>query len=157
MFITSESHRSSLTIDFDSFGAFTEYGIRESLRFYGLSKLVLCTFATELSRRLNPGESIEVAVHAMCPGGVATNIARHAPTLLKPIVNPLLRRLFQSPEKAVRPVVYLCCAEEAGSVTGMYLHMMQRKAVSRTASDPDNGARLWEASEALVAKSRESR
>ncbi len=157
VFITSESHRSSHAIDFERFGAFTEYGIRESLRAYGLSKLVLCTFATELSRRLNPAGSVEVAVHAMCPGGVATNIARHAPLLLKPIVNPVLRRLFQSPEQAAGPVVYLCCAEEAGNVTGMYLHMMQRKAVSRTASDPDNGARLWEASEALVAKSRESR
>ena len=157
VFITSESHRSSHAIDFERFGAFTEYGIRESLRSYGLSKLVLCTFATELSRRLNPGESVEAAVHAMCPGGVATHIARDAPILLKPIVNPVLRRFFQSPEKAVRPVVHLCCAEEAGNVTGMYLHMMQRKAVSRTAADPDNGARLWEASEALVAKSRESR
>ena len=157
VFITSESHRSSHGIDFERFGAFMEYGIRESLRAYGLSKLVLCTFATELSRRLNPGKNVEVAVHAMCPGGVATNIARHAPILLKPIVNPVLKRFFQSPEKAVGPVVYLCCAEEAGNATGMYLHMMQRKAVSRTASDPDNGARLWQASEALVAKSRESR
>ena len=49
--------------------------------------------------------------------------------------------------------MYLCCAEEAGSSTGMYLHMMHRKQVSPPASDPENGTKLWEASEALVAKS----
>ena len=156
VFIASESHRSSHAIDFDRFGAFTEYGIRESLKSYGLSKLVLCTFASELSRRLNPSESVEVAVHAMCPGGVATNISRDTPMLLKPIINTVLKHFFQAPEEAIGPVVYLCCAEEAGNATGMYLHMMRRKLVSRAAADPDNGVRLWEASEALVAKSRES-
>lgn len=34
----------------------------------------------------------------------------------------------------------------------MYLHMMQQKSVSRAASDPENGIRLWDASEVLVAK-----
>ena len=157
VFIASESHRSFQAIDFDRFGAYTEYGMKDSLKHYGLSKLAVCTFATELSRRLNPGEGVDVAVHAMCPGGVATNIARDAPALLKPILNPVLRRFFQSPEEAIGPVVYLCCAEEAGKATGMYLHLMRRKEVSGAASDPDNGARLWKVSEALVAKSRESR
>lgn len=152
VFIASESHRSSHTIDFDHFGAFADYGIKEGLKYYGLSKLVLCTYATELSRRLNPGGNVEVAVHAMCPGGVATNIARDAPVWLKPLVNPLLARFFQPPEQAIGPVIYLCCAEEAGTATGMYLHLMQRKSVSPAAADPDNGTRLWEASAALLAE-----
>ena len=91
----------------------------------------------------------------MYPGGVATGIARDAPSLLKPLINPVLRRFFQSPKEAFGLVIYLCCAEPAGNATGMYLYMMQRKYVSTTASDPENGARLWEASEALVAKSGE--
>lgn len=95
-------------------------------------------------------------MHAMCLGGVATNIARDTPLPLKPIINPALRLLFQTPEKATGPAIYLCCAETAGEATGMYLHLMQRKSVSPAASDPENGARLWEASEALVAKSRDS-
>ena len=156
VFVASDSHRSAQAVDFDRFGAYTEYGMTASMRHYAGSKLTLCTFATELSRRLNPSERVDVAVHAMCPGGVATNIVKDAPTLLKPILNAALRRFFQSPEEAIGPVVYLCCAGEAGSSTGMYLHMMHRKQVSPNASDPDNGARLWQASEALVAKSRES-
>ena len=154
--IASESHRSAKAIDFDRLGAYTEYGITESMGHYALSKLALCTYATELSRRLNPTERIDVAVHVMCPGGVATNIARDAPVLLRPIINAVLRRFFQSPEEAIGPVVYLCCAEEAGSSTGMYLHLMNRKQVSPIASDPESGARLWTASEPMVARSRES-
>ena len=157
VFISSEAHRSVHIIDFEHFGAYTDYGIKDSLKYYGLSKLVLCTFATELSRRLNPGDKVEVAVHAMCPGAVSTNIAREAPAFLKPVINALFRRFFQSPEEAIGPVIYLCCAEKPGEATGMYLHMMQHKAVSPPAADPDNGIKLWEASEALVAKSRESR
>ena len=154
--IASESHRSAKAIDFDRLGAYTEYGITESMGHYALSKLALCTYATELSRRLNPTEGIDVAVHVMCPGGVATNIARDAPVLLRPIINAVLRRFFQSPEEAIGPVVYLCCAEEAGNSTGMYLHLMHRKQVSPIASDPESGARLWTASEPMVARSRES-
>ncbi|MDE0611967.1 MAG: SDR family NAD(P)-dependent oxidoreductase [Gammaproteobacteria bacterium] len=156
IFVSSESHRSSHAIDFERFGAFADYGMKEGLKHYGLSKLILCTFATELSRRLNLGNNVEVAVHAICPGGVATNITRDAPLLLKPIINPALRLLFQTPEKAIGPAIYLCCAEAADKASGMYLHLMQRKSVSPAASDPKNGLWLWEASQVLVAKSRES-
>ena len=157
VFVSSESHRSAQAIDFESLGACPEYGTAESMRSYSLSKLAQCTFATELSRRLNPHEGTEVAVHAMCPGGVATNIARDAPAPLRPLVNAVLGRFFQSPEEAIGPIAYLCCGEEAGTSTGMYLHMMHRKQVSPAASDRSNGTRLWEASEALLARSRDSR
>ncbi len=155
VFISSEQHRSAAAIDFNRFGAYADYGMKDGVRHYGASKLVQCTFATELSRRLNPGDQVDVAVHAMCPGGVATNIAREAPPWLKPVLGAVMRRMFQSPEQAIGPVIYLCCAEEAGSATGMYLHMMQRKSASPAAADPEIGARLWEASEPLVAKSRD--
>lgn len=155
IFVSSEAHRSSHAIDFDRLGEFTDYKPGEGFKYYGISKLVLCTFATELSRRLNTGGQTEVAVHSMCPGGVATNISRETPFVLKPIVNPLLRYFFQSSEEAIGPVIYLCCAEEAGTDTGIYLHLMQRKSVSPAAGDKENGTRLWEASDPLVANSRE--
>ena len=155
VFISSESHRSSHGIDFETPGAFTEFGIRECMQYYGLSKLALCTYATELSRRLNPDLRVDCAVHSMCPGGVATNIARDAPGWLRPLVIPVLRRFFQSPAEAVKPVIYLCCAEEAGASTGLYLHMMRRKSVSPQAADPENGVRLWQASEPILARTDE--
>ena len=150
VFVASEAHRSSEPIDFDRFGAFVDYGIRDGLKHYGHSKLHLCTFATELSRQLNAGDETAVAVHALCPGPVASDIARDAPPFLKPILQPTMKLFFLSPAKAARPVSYLCCAEDAGARSGMYLHMMREKRPSDLATDPANGARLWDASARLL-------
>lgn len=155
VFVSSEAHRSSHAIDFDCLGRFVPFTMKESLQHYGVSKLVLCTYATELSRRLNNGK-VNVAVHSLCPGGVATNIARDAPGWLAPIVGPAMRMLFPTPEKAIAPIIYLCCSEEAGFSSGMYLHMMQRKSVSEFAKDETNGERLWDASEELIQRSSAS-
>ncbi|WP_419853722.1 SDR family NAD(P)-dependent oxidoreductase [Candidatus Poriferisodalis sp.] len=166
VFVSSEAHRSSAAIEFDRLGEFAPYGMKDSMRHYGLSKLALCTYATELSRRLNrqggvgddvdDSEELEVAVHALCPGGVATNITRGAPAPLRSVVDPLLRLFFRSPDDAVEPIVWLCCAPEAGSSTGLYLHLMHRKQVSESAGDPDNGAKLWDVSQVMVEQSRGS-
>lgn len=150
VFVSSEAHRSSHMIDFDRLGEFTDYRVKESLEYYGISKLLQSMYATQLSRHLNRKERVEVAVHSMCPGGIASNIARDTPVLLKPVVKPLLRYLLQSPEEAINPAIYLCCSKEAGATTGMYLHLMQRKSVSPTASNPENGSRLWNASADLM-------
>ena len=150
VFVSSEAHRSSHMIDFDRLGEFTDYRTKESLKYYGISKLLQSMYATQLSRHLNRKERVEVAVHAMCPGGIASNIARDTPVLLKPVVKPLLRYLLQSPEVAINPAIYLCCSKEAGATTGMYLHLMQRKSVSPTASNPENGSLLWKASAELM-------
>ena len=45
---------------------------------------------------------------------------------------------------------YLCCADDAGQRSGIYLHMLREKRPSEHATDPANGARLWEASEVLL-------
>ena len=155
VFVASETHRSSDPIDFESFGAYHDFrGVKNALQQYCSSKLHMCTYANELSRRLNPAgnEAVAVAVHAVCPGAIASGIAREAPAILKPIINPLMKLVFQSPQKAAEPVVYLCCAEEAAARTGIYLHMMKEKQTSALALDEANGAKLWEASETLVAK-----
>ena len=150
VFVASEAHRASEPIDFERFGAFVDYGIRDGLKHYGLSKLHLCTYATELSRRLNPGRETRVAVHALCPGPVASDIAREAPLALKLLLGPIMKCFFLSPAKAARPVSYLCCADAPGTRSGMYLHLLREKRPSPLATDPANGARLWEASEALL-------
>ena len=152
VFVASEQHRSARPIDFDAFGAFTNYGLRDGLYYYGLSKLHLVTYAKELSRRLNPGPGVRVAVHSLCPGAVNSNLAREAPAFLKPLLFPVMRFAFASPEQAAAPVTYACCAGDAGRRTGLYLHLMQEKDPSPYALDEAAGARLWEASAALLAK-----
>lgn len=151
IFVSSEAHQSSQPIDFDHFGEFRDYGIKDGLKFYGLSKLHLCLLAKELSRRLNSNEQTQVAVHALCPGPIASNIARESPVYLKPILNPIMKLFFRSPEQAAEPVVYLACAAEMGERSGVYLHMMREKSMSEEAEDPQNGRLLWQKSEAIIA------
>ena len=148
--VSSDAHRSAEPIDFDRFGAFADYGVRDGIKHYGASKLVLCTYATELSRRLNRDGEGHVVVHSLCPGPVNTAIAREAPLLLKLLVYPLMRLFFLPPTRAAAPVSYLCCADDAGQRSGIYLHMLTEKRPSEHATDRSNGARLWEASEALL-------
>lgn len=150
--VSSEAHRTADAIDFDRLGAFTPYRFNDGLKFYGLSKLVQCTYVHELSRRLNPQGSFRVAVHALCPGPINSAIARDAPLLLKPVLRPVMKAFFASPERAAAPVIYLCCSAAAGQRTGIYLHMMREKELASGARDPDNGARLWATSAAMAAR-----
>ncbi len=148
--VSSETHRGAGPIDFDRLGASVNYSFKDGLKHYGQSKLTQCTFAQELSRRLNPTGETRVAVHALCPGPINSNIAREAPLLLRPVLAPIMKAFFLSPAKAALPVTYLCCSDAAGERTGLYLHMMREKPPAPEASDPQNGAKLWSASEALL-------
>lgn len=150
--VASEAHRSAGPIHFEDFGAFADYGLKDGLKFYAASKLRLCTYAHELSRRLNPEGEVRVAVNSLCPGPVNSNIAREAPPLLKILLVPVMKLLFASPEKAAKPVIYLCCAEEMGQRSGVYLHLMREKPASPLARDKEAGARLWRVSRALLEK-----
>jgi NAD(P)-dependent dehydrogenase (short-subunit alcohol dehydrogenase family) len=151
VFVSSETHRSSAGIDFANFGLWKDFGLGEALARYGDSKLALTTLAVELSRRLQTQAGPSVAVHSLCPGPIASGIARDAPAFLQPLVGPLMRLLFPSPAKAAVPVVYLGAAPELGGDSGWYLHGMQRKEPSPSALDGDAGARLWDAGEKLLA------
>jgi len=150
VFVASETHRSSAGLDFDHLGAPVEYGVSDGLKHYGDSKLALVTFATELARRLTTTDGPSVGVHSLCPGPVASSIAREAPLLLQPILKPAMRAFFARPEQAATPVVYLTAAPELAGETGWYLHLMQRKAPSERASDPANGERLWRRAEEIL-------
>ena len=151
VFVASETHRSAEPIDFETLGAYNDFlGAAGGLKQYCSTKLHMCTYAKELSRRLNPADGPGVVVHTVCPGAIASGIAREAPAILKPIVHPVMRLLFQSPGKASKAVIHLCCSDEAGARTGMYLHMMVEKQMSALAMDEANGAKLWETSQALV-------
>jgi NAD(P)-dependent dehydrogenase (short-subunit alcohol dehydrogenase family) len=155
IFISSETHRSSIPIDFDAFGEPIEYGVSDGVKYYGLSKLHLTTYFQELSRRLNPGrtgEDPDVCVHALCPGAVNSNMAREAPTWLKPVLKPVMALFFQSPEKASIPADYLVVSDEMGAKTGEYMHMMRIKESSEASMDPAKGALLWSKTEELLRK-----
>ncbi len=150
IFVSSETHRTSPPIDFERFAEPVEYGVTNGVTYYGLSKLHLTTFAQELSRRLNLGGEVDVCVHALCPGGVNSNMAREAPAWLKPILKGVFSLTFNSPEEAAIPVVFLACDAEMGKKTGEYMHMKKFKEPSPEAADPQKGALLWTKTDELL-------
>lgn len=150
VFVTSESHRSAEPIDFERFGEYVEYGLRDGMRQYASSKLHMVTLACELARRLDPDDEVRVAVHALCPGPVASNIAREAPGWLRPALGLVFGVFFQSPARAAEPAVFLACSRQIEHRPRVYLHMMREKSPAPAALDPENGARLMAASDTLL-------
>jgi NAD(P)-dependent dehydrogenase (short-subunit alcohol dehydrogenase family) len=150
VFTSSDSHRNSDPIDFDELGEWQEYGVNGGISRYSYYKLVLNTFATELSRRLNPDGGADVAVHAVCPGPVNTNIVRDAPPLLRAFLRFIFTFTFQSPAKAAPPLVYMGCAVEEEGKSNEYLHMRTRRPMDEKCYEPEAGRRLWEKTEELV-------
>ena len=148
--VASESHRNPAGFDWEDFGTYRQYGIKQSVAMYGYYKLLLLTMANELSRRLNPDGKVNCSVFALCPGPVNSNIAREAPALFQPLLKLVFGIFFRSPKKASQPVTYLAASGELEGRTGTYLFLMQEKDMDEKATDPENGLRLWELSEALL-------
>lgn len=151
VFVSSETHRSSQGIDVERLEVFREYGLRDGIARYGDSKLALTTFATELARRLATADGPSVAVHTLCPGPIASAIARDAPPRLEPLVGRVMKTFFRSPEAAAEPVLYLAAAPDIAGDTGWYLHLMRPKPVAPLALDESLGERLFEKGERYLA------
>lgn len=150
VFVASESHRNAEEFDWENFGRFQDYGINKTVGYYGYYKLLLVTFANELSRRLNPDGQVNFSVLSLCPGPVNSNIAREAPALFQPLLKLVFSLFFRSPEKASDPVIYQACARQQEGKTLDYLFLMNRKEMDPKATDPVNGRKLWELSEKLA-------
>lgn len=149
--VSSESHRSGTPIDLATLGDFVDYSPMGSIAQYGHSKLVLTSFAQELSRRLQDDSGIDVAVHALCPGPINSNIARQAPALVKPLLGMVMGALFASPEKAAAPVEYLSCARTIDQRSSIYLHLMVEKEPAPQACDPALATQIWQRGEQWLA------
>jgi len=151
VFVSSESHQSSKPIVFERFGEVVEYGMKDGVAEYGRTKLHLCTYATELAKRLNQNDKVTISVHSLCPGPIASDIAREAPGWVKPILGPIMKLTFRAPQKAAEPVILLAAGKSMEGRNGVYLHMMREKSVSDLAADAENGRELWNRSETLIA------
>lgn len=145
IFISSDSHQGASHIDYEEFGKYYEYGPSKGISNYSYFKLVLNTYATELSRRVNK-DGIKAGIHAMCPGPVHSNIIREAPFLLRIILKSIFSVIFRSPAKAAMPVIYMAISPEYERKTNEYLHMFREKKMDPKVYIPEEGAKLWERS-----------
>lgn len=154
IFISSDSHQGSSFIDYDEFGKFVDYGPSKGINNYSYFKLILNTFATELSRRINgmngsaePHEvsepDTEVGVNVICPGPVHSNIIKEAPLALRMVLGSIFRIIFRSPEKAAPPVVYMAISADYEGRTNEYLHMFNSKKMDPKVYIDEEGEKLW--------------
>jgi len=148
IFISSDSHQGSSYIDYDEFGVFYEYGTSKGIANYSYFKLILNTYATELSRRLNR-DKYTVGVNVICPGPVHSNIIKEAPLLLRSILGAIFWIIFRSPAKAALPVVYMAISPDYEGKTNEYLHMFRDKKMDEKVYEKEEGKKLWERSIAL--------
>jgi NAD(P)-dependent dehydrogenase (short-subunit alcohol dehydrogenase family) len=148
--VSSESHRDPEAIRWDELGHYREHTMGKTVALYGYTKLLLTTFARELSRQLNPGTETRCSVFALCPGPVNTNIGREAPWVFKPLMAVIFWLFFRSPRKAAAPVLYFACASEMEGKAWDYFFLMSRKEIDPKAEDPGNGRQLWQKAEQLL-------
>ena len=149
IFISSDSHRGASHIDYDEFGKYFEYGVSKAISNYSYFKLVLNTYATELSSRTNQ-DSFKLSVNAICPGPVHSNIVKEAPWLLRVILKGIFWVVFKSPAKAARPVVYMALSPDYENTTNEYLHMFNPKQMDPKVYEEAERKKLWEHSMDLL-------
>ncbi len=148
--VSSESHRNPDTFDWDGFGIYRDYSIGKSIELYGYYKLLLTTFSAELSRRINVDGAFRGSVFTLCPGPVNSNIAREAPLIFQPLLKLVFSIFFRSPARAAIPVVYLAASPDQKGKRYDYFFLMSRKKIDEKASNPGNGKKLWDLSQALM-------
>lgn len=145
IFISSDSHQDSSAIDYEEFGKYLDYGPSKGISNYSYFKLILNTYATELSRRVNH-DGIRAGIHVICPGPVHSNIIKEAPLLLRITLRSIFKVIFRSPEKAALPVVYMAISEDYEGKTNEYLHMFRHKDMDPKVYIPEEGIKLWDRS-----------
>jgi NAD(P)-dependent dehydrogenase (short-subunit alcohol dehydrogenase family) len=141
--ISSDSHQGSSFIDQEEFGIYKNYGVSKGMSYYSYYKLVLNTWATELSRRINKNGTL-VSVNAICPGPVHSNIIKEAPFFLRLILGGIFKIIFKSPKEASKAVVYMAISKDYEGKTNEYLHMFNPKKMDKKIYLPEEGKKLWE-------------
>jgi len=106
---------------------------------YSTSKLALVMFTYELARRL---QGTGVTANCLHPGGVATNMWRIPPALMRPFL--------KSAKEGAETAIYLASAPEVEGVTGKYFENKTAKKSADASYDEAKAGLLWETTSKLV-------
>jgi retinol dehydrogenase-12 len=139
--VSSDAHYQAKGIDFGALRRRTRSitGLPE----YAVAKLCNVLFAQELARR-TAGRGI--TTYAVNPGVVASDIWRHVPWPIR----PLMTRRMASTEEGARTPVYCATSPDVASATGRFYDSSREREPSPVATAELAGL-LWEHSEAWAA------
>ena len=144
--VSSESHRYPAQLSLEHFPL--NASNFKSLVAYGQAKLANVLFANELTRRYR---SEGILANSLHPGSmIGTSIFRNS--FSAKLVGLAMRPFAKSIEQGAATTIYCATAPELSDVGGKYYRDCQEHRMSRSARDPDLAKRLWELTEAFVAK-----
>eukprot|EP01088_Endostelium_zonatum_P017829 TRINITY_DN546_c0_g2_i1.p1 TRINITY_DN546_c0_g2~~TRINITY_DN546_c0_g2_i1.p1 ORF type:complete len:469 (-),score=127.14 TRINITY_DN546_c0_g2_i1:41-1447(-) len=154
VYVGSEAHgfAGPLNID-EQLKTKQDFSLKNSMSFYGRSKLCNFLAVVEFARRLSEDESKHhVTINTSNPGAVDTQLQRETPWYLSWIVKPVSKAFFKTPEQGARSTMHACIAEEAGQSSGKYYdgHPTKLKEPKPYAKDEQVAKDLWEYAETLV-------
>ena len=141
--VSSVTHRIA-TVRFDDLQCQRRY---HWLRGYANSKLAVLWLTYALARRL---EASRVAVNAVDPGIVATNIFLKDGTVIKRWLGPFMRWVISGPRQGAEAQIHAATSPELEGVTGAYLVKGKRRESSKVSRDEGAGERLWAMSERIL-------
>jgi len=127
-----DAHLGALPVDASVFNAMERYAF---------SKLLLTTFSHELARR------VPCTIKDVCPGPVASQIARDAPWPLGDLTLFGIWLTFPSPSDAALPLVERLLA---GKTADVHYHMSEVRAAGSHAQDAAVGDWLWKQTAELL-------
>jgi NAD(P)-dependent dehydrogenase (short-subunit alcohol dehydrogenase family) len=146
---TASGAHNGATIPFDDIDGARSLG--RGFRRYGQTKLANILFTVELARRL---EGTGVTANCFHPGVVATGFSPyHGPAARAAM--KLARPFMRSPAKGAETLVWLVDSPTVEDLSGRYFMDEQLTTPSEEAQDVEAARRLWELSEAQVARSVE--
>jgi NAD(P)-dependent dehydrogenase (short-subunit alcohol dehydrogenase family) len=133
-------------IRFDDLDAAKGYNRTQA---YGQAKLANLLFSNHLATRLSVGQTTN-AVH---PGVINTNLARHLPKMLTAVYEPLTNLATnKSIPQGAATQCFAATHPSLADVSGRYFADCNLAKTSAHGSNADMALRLWEETEALVAR-----
>lgn len=116
---------------------------------YGQSKLANLLFARSLARRFAATDRVANAVH---PGVIATNLGRHMNAATRFGLLAVAPLFMKSPAEGAATQTWAAVHPDTAKITGEYLSDCNVKPSSKLGQDLALAERLWEATEAIVAR-----
>jgi NAD(P)-dependent dehydrogenase (short-subunit alcohol dehydrogenase family) len=117
------------------------------IKAYGRSKLANILFTYELARRM---EATHVIANALTPGMVATEIWIKGDRWMTYLINPVIKRIAQTPLEGSQTSIFLATSPDVNGITGKYYANKQPVNSDPNSYDRFAAQQLWQKSLELV-------
>ena len=140
---SSRAYMNAASMNWDDLQNLT--GSFQAAGVYCQAKLANSLFSHELARRLGPDG---IVAHALIPGAVHTNFASHGDETMQSYMK-VAEGL--TPQEVAKTLVWMATSDETGLPGGRHFYEMKQLEVQPHGADDTAAARLWAASEKLLA------